>query len=91
VMPLDRMPSISLGIIVHVGTRYDASYHWRNEAGELRASVGFDAGGYSNAHLQGPPAALRELAAALIEAAELAERADDPADVGAAVTEGVAL
>ncbi len=39
-MPLDRMPSISLGIIVHVGTGYDASYHWRTDAGELRASVG---------------------------------------------------
>jgi hypothetical protein len=40
-MPLDRMPSISLGIIVRVGVVYDASYHWRTEAGELRASVGF--------------------------------------------------
>jgi hypothetical protein len=48
-MHLDRMPSISLGIIVHVGAVYDASYHWRTDAGELRASVGFDAGGYSNA------------------------------------------
>src|SRR5215218_9758251 len=67
-MPLDRMPSISLGIIVHVGVVYDASYHWRTDAGELRASVGFDAGGYSNAHIQGPPAALRELAAALASA-----------------------
>jgi hypothetical protein len=53
-MPLDRMPSISLGIIVHVGAGYDASYHWRTDAGELRAAVGFDAGGHSNAHTQGP-------------------------------------
>ena len=88
-MPLDRMPSISLGIIVHVGARYDASYYWRTDAGELRASVGFDAGGHSNAHIQGPPAALRELAAALVEAADRAERADDPADA-VAVVEGVA-
>jgi hypothetical protein len=87
-MPLDRMPSISLGIIVHVGAVYDASYHWRTDAGELRASVGFDAGGYSNAHIQGPPAALRELAAALLDAAGRAEGADDPAD--ALVVEGVA-
>ena len=86
-MPLDRMPSISLGIIVHVGTGYDASYHWRTDAGDLRASVGFDAGGHSNAHIQGPPAALRELAAALIEAADQAEGTDDPAP---AVVEGVA-
>ena len=85
-MPLDRIPSISLGIIVHVGAVYDASYHWRTDAGALRASVGFDAGGHSNAHIQGPPAALRELAAALVEAAERADRADDPVP---AVAEGV--
>ena len=88
-MPYDRMPSISLGIIVRIGTRYDPSYHWRTEAGEMRASIGFDAGGHSNAHLQGPPAALRELAAALLEAADQAERAEDPASP-AVVLEGVA-
>ena len=88
-MPLDRMPSISLGIIVRVGAIYDASYHWRTEAGELRASVGFDAGGHSNAHIQGPPAALRELAAALIQAADRAGSAEDRANT-VAVVEGVA-
>jgi major membrane immunogen (membrane-anchored lipoprotein) len=88
-MPLDRMPSISLGISVHVGAVYDASSHWRTDAGELRASVGFDAGGYSNAHIQGPPAALRELAAALIQAADRAGSAEDPANT-VAVVEGVA-
>ena len=88
-MPLDRMPSISLGIIVRVGVVYDASYHWRNEAGELRASVGFDAGGHSNAHIQGSPAALRELAAALIQVADRAESAEGPANA-VAVVEGVA-
>jgi major membrane immunogen (membrane-anchored lipoprotein) len=72
----DRMPAISLGIIVRVGTVYDASYQWRTDAGDLRASLGFDAGGYSSAHIQGPPGALRELAAALVEAAD---RADPPA------------
>jgi hypothetical protein len=87
-MPLDRMPSISLGIIVPAGANYDTSYHWRTETGALRASIGFDAGGHSNAHIQGPPDALRKLAAALIEAAEQAEGADDPAD--AVVVEGVA-
>jgi hypothetical protein len=89
-MPLDRMPSISLGIIVPAGARYDTSYHWRTETGELRASVGFDAGGHSNAHVQGPPAALRELAAALVDAADRAERAEDPANAAAVVVEGVA-
>jgi hypothetical protein len=90
VMPLDRMPSISVGIIVHVGARYDASYHWRTDAGELRASVGFDAGGHSSAHIQGPPAALRELAAVLLAAADQAESADDPANGAGLVVEGVA-
>jgi hypothetical protein len=89
VMPLDRMPSISLGIIVHVGAIYDTSYHWRTEAGEPRASIGFDAGGHSNAHIQGPPAALRELAAALMQAADRAESVDDP-DNAVAVVEEVA-
>jgi hypothetical protein len=83
------MPSISLGIILHVGTRYDPSSHWRTEAGELRTSIGFDAGGHSNAHIQGPPAALRELAAALIDAADQAERAEEPANA-VAVGKGVA-
>jgi hypothetical protein len=87
VMPLDRMPSISLGIIIPAGASYDPSYHWRTDTGDLRASIGFDAGGHSSAHIQGPPAALRELAAALIEAADQAEAADDPAP---AVMEGVA-
>jgi len=83
------MPAISLGIIVRVGAVYDASYHWRTEDGELRASVGFDAGGHSNAHIQGPPAALRELAAALIQAADQAESDEDSANA-VAVVEGVA-
>jgi hypothetical protein len=88
-MPNDRMPSISLGIILHPGARYDASYTWRTDGGELRASVGFDVGGYSSGHLQGPPAALRELAAALTAAADRAEDSDDPAPA-MAVVEGVA-
>jgi hypothetical protein len=85
-MPNDRMPSIGLGIILPAGAVYDASYHWRTDAGDLRASVGFDAGGHSNAHIQGPPAALRELAAALHLAADLA----DPPAIPAPVAEGVA-
>jgi hypothetical protein len=89
-MPLDRMPSISLGIIVPAGALYDRHHHWHTETGEPRASVGFDAGGHSHAHLQGPPAALRELAAALVDAADRAESADDPANAGGVVVEGVA-
>jgi hypothetical protein len=75
VMPLDRMPSISLGIIVPTGAFYDGSHHWLNEAGVLHASVRFDAGGYSCGHIQGEPAALRELAALL----DAADRANPPA------------
>jgi major membrane immunogen (membrane-anchored lipoprotein) len=83
------MPAISVAIIVRVGTLYDSHHHWRNEAGELRASVSFDAGGTSYGHIQGPPAALRELAAALIEAADQADAAGTPTPTQALV-EGVA-
>jgi hypothetical protein len=87
VMPLDRMPSISVGVIVPAGAAYDSRHHWRTETGALRASVRFDAGGYSSAHIQGPPVALRELAAALIDAAARANASAVPAP---AVAEGVA-
>jgi len=86
VMPLDRMPSISLGIIVPAGAIYDSHHHWPNDAGVVHASVRFDAGGYSGGHIQGEPAALRELAAALLDAAD---RADPPVPA-AALAEGVA-
>ena len=82
-MPNDRMPAISPRLIVRVGTVYDPSHHWHSSDGVLNASVRFDAGGYSNGHIQGEPAALRELAAALVEAA-------DQADPDRAVPEGVA-
>jgi len=85
-MPLDRMPSISLGIILPTDATYDSHHHWHSSDGVLNPSVRFDAGGYSSAHIQGPPAALRELAAALIEAAN---RADPPVPA-AVVAEGVA-
>jgi hypothetical protein len=85
-MPNDRMPSISLGIIVPAGALYDSHHHWHSSDGVLNASVRFDAGGYSSAHIQGPPVALRELAAVLVQAADLADRSDQPA----AVVEGVA-
>ena len=86
-MPLDRMPSVSVGLIVPPGASYDGSHHWRNDVGQWRASVRFDIGGYSDAHIQGDPPALRELAAALVEAADLADAADNPAQT---VAEGVA-
>jgi hypothetical protein len=85
-MPLDRMPLIRLGIILPTGAAYDSHHHWHSSDGVLNASVRFDAGGYSNVDIQGPPAALRELAAALTLAADLA----DPAAVPAPAVEGVA-
>jgi hypothetical protein len=69
----DRMPSISLGLIIPTGATYDSHHHWHTSAGVLNAAVRFDAGGYSSAHIQGEPAAVRELAAALVEAADQAE------------------
>ena len=69
----DRMPSISLGIIVPAGARYDSHHHWRSDTGARRASVRFEVGGYSYATIQGEPTALRELAVALVEAADQAE------------------
>jgi hypothetical protein len=86
-MPLDRMPSLSLGTILPTGAVYDSHHHWHSSDGVLNASVRFDAGGYSSGHIQGPPAALRELAAALVDAADRADTADIPAR---AVAEGVA-
>jgi hypothetical protein len=84
----DRMPSLSLGIIVVPGAAYDSHHHWHSSDGVLNASVRFDAGGYSSATIQGDPAGLRELAAALIDAAD---RADPPIPPPApAVVEGVA-
>ena len=85
-MPLDRMPSVSLGIIVPAGASYDSHHHWHSSDGVLNTSVRFDTGGYSSAHIQGEPAALRELAAALVDAADQA----DPPVPAAAVVEGVA-
>ena len=69
----DRMPSVSLGVIVPAGARYDSHHHWRTDTGARRASVWFEVGGYSYATIQGDPTALRELAAALAAAAEQAE------------------
>jgi hypothetical protein len=77
----DRMPSLSVSIIVPAGASYDSHHHWHSSDGVLNASVRFDAGGYSSGHIQGQPAALRELAAALVEAADQAEEAELPEPV----------
>jgi hypothetical protein len=89
-MPPDRMPSVSVGILVPPGVAYDSHHHWRDGAGGLHASVRFETGGYSSAHIQGEPAALRELAVALTLAANQAEQAEqsDPAHPAAEVVVG---
>ena len=84
-MPNDRMPSISIGVIVPARASYDTSHHWPNDNGVWHASVRFDAGGHSSAHIQGPPAALRELAAALVDAADQADASAVPAPAVAEV------
>jgi hypothetical protein len=71
----DRIPSLSVSILVPPGANYHDRYHWRTDLGALRASIQFRAGGYSYAAIQGDPAALRELAAALTAAADEAEEA----------------
>jgi hypothetical protein len=71
----DRIPSLSVSILVPPGANYNDRYHWRTDLGALRASIQFRAGGYSYAAIQGDPAALRELAAALTAAADEAEEA----------------
>jgi hypothetical protein len=76
VMPLDRMPSVSIGVIARrISAFYDTSHYWLNDAGVWHASVHFDAGGYSCGSVQGQPVALRKLAAALVEAADQADQA----------------
>ena len=91
----DRSVSVSVGIIVPAGAAFDPSHHWYSSSGVLCASVSFDVGGFSHGCIQGEPAALRELAAALVQAAELAEQSqptlaagpsdwDAPASVGGA-------
>jgi hypothetical protein len=77
-MPVDRMPSVSVGILVPAGAVYDSHHHWWDSGGGLNASVRFETGGYSNAHIQGEPAALRELAAALVLAANQADATSRP-------------
>jgi hypothetical protein len=92
----DRSVSVSVGIVVPAGAAFDPSHHWISQtSGRLCCSVSFDAGQFSYGHIQGEPAALRELAAALVQAAELAEHSqptlaagpsdrDAPASVGGA-------
>jgi hypothetical protein len=81
-MPAYRRSSVVYtSLLLGEGTRYQPDA-WPAHDGSIRCSVEFDPGA-GRCCLQGPPAALRELAAALIQAADLA-------DAAASAMEGVA-
>ena len=86
-MPSHPNPSsFSFAFLAEPGTDYETSC-WRGHDREANGSVSYWKPGCPFT-IQGPPAALRELAAALVQAADLADHADDSAPV--AVVEGVA-
>ncbi len=73
-MPTYRMSSVVYtSLLLGEGTRYQPEA-WPANDGSIRCSVDFDPGG-GRCCLQGTPAALRELAAALVKAADQAEEA----------------
>jgi hypothetical protein len=91
-MRADRtaLPSLSVSVLLaDAGACYDPSHHWISEvSGRLCCAVGFDAGDLSRGSIQGSPAAMRELAAALVQAADLADQTYP--DRAPAAVEGVA-
>jgi hypothetical protein len=78
-------PTLVVSLLVDPGGHYDPTHHWVSAHGRLCCSVAFNAGGFSRGAIQGAPEAMRELAAALIAAAELADQ-----DFAPPVAEGVA-
>jgi hypothetical protein len=82
-MPTYRRASVVYtSLLLDQGTRYQPDA-WTANDGSIRSSVDFEPGG-GRCCIQGRPAALRELAAALVLAADKAdqaERAELPAPV----------
>jgi hypothetical protein len=82
-MPTYRRTSVVYtSLLLDQGTRYQPDA-WTANDGSIRSSVDFEPGG-GRCCVQGRPAALRELAAALVLAADKpdqAERAELPAPV----------
>jgi hypothetical protein len=74
--------SVSVSYVLAAGDTYTPSQPFWGANGELNAAVQYDGPVY--AAIQGPPAQLRELAAALIGAAAAAEEwaASHPRDAG---------
>ena len=72
-MPTYRSSSVVYtSLLLGQGTHYQPEA-WPANDGSIRSSVDFEPGGGSRCCLQGTPAALRELAAALSQAADQAE------------------
>ena len=88
-MPNDptRRSALSVALLVHAGTSYDGRDAWMAGDGEPNGSVRYDTD-RAWFTIQGRPAALRELAEALLRCAELTEQTY-PAPA-APVVEGVA-
>jgi hypothetical protein len=87
-MPNDptRPSALSVALLAHAGTRYEVDC-WLADAGQPHGSVRHDTD-RAWFTIQGRPAALRELAQALVACAELTEHTyPDPAP---SVVEGVA-
>ena len=88
-MPAHPSPSsFSLAFLAEPGTRYETS-PWLAHDGEANGSVSYYKPGCPFT-IQGPPAALRELAAALVRAAEQTEQAYPVRAAAVAAPEGVA-
>ena len=87
-MPNDptRRSALSVALLAHTGTRYEVDA-WMAVAGQPHGSVRYDTD-RAWFTIQGRPAALRELAEALLRCAELTDQTY-PAST-AAVVEGVA-
>jgi hypothetical protein len=87
-MPSDptRRSALSVALVAHPGSRYDVDA-WMADNGQPHGSVRYDTD-RAWFTIQGRPAALRELAEALLRCAELTEQTY-PAPA-AAVAEGVA-
>jgi hypothetical protein len=87
-MPTDptRRSALSVALLAHTGTRYVGDA-WMAGNGQPNGSVRYDTD-RAWFTIQGPPAALRELAEALVRCAELTERTYP--DLSPSLVEGVA-
>jgi hypothetical protein len=86
-MPTDptRRSALSVALLAHTGTAYDVDA-WRADDGQANGSLRYDTD-RAWFTIQGRPAALRELAEALVRCAELTEQTyPTPAPVEAAAS-----